>query len=142
MKKPVKILLIVLLVSCLVAVRAFAPVVFYDPLIIFFKAGHLTQNLPQMNLPKLILSTALRFWINTAFSLGILWVLFQKKEVVKFSGILYGMVFLLLLVAFYVLLQNTEKESYMLLFYVRRFLIHPILLLLLIPAFYFQQTKK
>ncbi|MCB0457269.1 MAG: exosortase F system-associated protein [Flavobacteriaceae bacterium] len=142
MNKATKILFLLLLVSSLIAVRALAPSIFYDPLIAFFKSGHLSQKLPEMNLPKLVLNTALRFWINTAFSLGILWVLFQKKEVVKFSGILYSIVFIVLLMAFCVLLQNAETTSYMPLFYVRRFLIHPIVLLLLIPAFYFQQTKK
>ena len=118
--KLTKIALVLFLMACLVAVRAFAPTIFYDPLIAFFKTGHLTENLPQINLTKILLNTSLRFWINTAISLAMI----------------------LLIVAFYVLLKTSEKESYMLLFYVRRFLIHPILLLLLIPAFYFQRNVK
>lgn len=140
--KLTKIALVLFLMTCLIAVRAFAPSLFYDPLIAFFKTGHLTENLPQINLTKILLNTSLRFWINTAFSLAILWVVFQKKDIVKLSGILFGIAFILLLIAFYVLLKTSEKESYMLLFYVRRFLIHPILLLLLIPAFYFQRNVK
>jgi exosortase F-associated protein len=140
--KATKIVLVIILLACLVAIRAFASSLFYDPLIAFFKTNHITEVLPEMNIPKLLLNLSLRFWLNTAISLTILWVVFQKKDIVKLSGILFGIAYILLIMAFFVLLKTSEKESYMLLFYVRRFLIHPILLLLLIPAFYFQRNVK
>ena len=124
------------------AIRAFAPTIFYDPLIAFFKSGHITQKLPELQQTKLIISVSFRFWVNTGISLAILWVLFQKQEILKFSLVLYGIAFVLLLLTFVMLLYTSESQSYMSLFYVRRFLIHPIFLLLLIPAFYFQHANK
>lgn len=142
MNKAAKIILLFLLLCGLLSVRAFASQLFYDPLIDFFKANHLSQELPALNVAKLLLNVSFRFWINTIVSLGILWVLFQKKDVVKVSGILYGIAFFLLLITFFIVLKTSERDSYMLLFYVRRFLIHPLFLLLLIPAFYFQRNSK
>lgn len=137
MSKLTKIAIVLLLLACLVAVRTYASSLFYDPLIAFFKTNHLSQNIPEINLSKLLLNVSLRFWLNSIISLAILWVIFQKKDIVKLSGILFGIAFILLIIAFFVLLKTSENESYMLLFYVRRFLIHPLLLLLLIPAVYF-----
>ncbi len=140
--KGAKIVLVVILLVCLVAIRAFASSLFYDPLIAFFKTNHITEALPEMNIPKLLLNLSLRFWLNTVISLAILWVFFKKRDIVKLSAFLFGITFILLISVFYVLLKTSENESYMLLFYVRRFLIHPIFLLLLIPAFYFQRNVK
>lgn len=142
MNKLLKILLLLLLVGSLIAVRALAPVVFYDPLIAFFRSGHISQELPELHIVKLLLNVSLRFWVNTAISLGILWVLFQKKDLLKLAVVLYALVFVFLLIAFVLLLYFSENQWYMPLFYVRRFLIHPLFVLLLIPAFYFQQTRK
>ncbi|MBW2936823.1 exosortase F system-associated protein [Aureisphaera sp. CAU 1614] len=142
MNKVLKISILSFLVACLVAVRAYAPQLFYDPLIAFFKASHAAQNFPEIEIPWLVLNVGIRFWLNTFISLAILWVLFQKKDIVRFSLILYCIVYIFLLIVFLFLVKAPEKELYMLLFYVRRFLIHPILLLLLIPAFYFQRNVK
>ena len=142
MNKVTKILFLLLLTSCLIAVRAFASAIFYDPLIAFFKSGHISEGFPEMNMTKLLFNISLRFWLNTVISLTILWVLFQKSEILKISLVLYGIAFVVLLGVFILLLTVSENQSYMPLFYVRRFLIHPLFVLLLIPAFYFQQIKK
>ena len=140
----------ILLFGMLIAIRAFEEQLFYDPLIAFFKVDHSTQFLPEMNSPKLLGNVALRFWMNTIVSLGILWILFRKKEILKVSLILFAVVFVVLIIAFIVLLSSSptaigmgdvevSSGGHLALFYVRRFLIQPIFLLLLIPAFYFQK---
>lgn len=139
MNRPLKIIIAVSLSGLLVIVRAFEGELFYDPLIRFFKVDHSTEMLPHFDMLKLVMNVALRFFINTAISLLILWFLFTKKEIIKVSALLYLAVFVVLLIAFSVLILSKEMGGHLALFYVRRFLIQPIFLLLLIPAFYFQK---
>ncbi|NNM22759.1 MAG: exosortase F system-associated protein [Flavobacteriaceae bacterium] len=139
MNRALKIALALVGVVLLVLVRAFETHLFYDPLIVFFKVDHSTEALPAFDSVKLILNVALRFGLNTLISLGILWVLFQKREILKVATGLYVVVYLILLIAFIWLLQSSEEGGHLALFYVRRFLIQPVFLLLLIPAFYFQK---
>lgn len=141
MTRAFKIVWAGVLVLLLVAIRAFQDILFYDPLIEFFKVDHSTEVLPAFDTVKLIGNTALRFGLNTILSLGVLWILFRKKEILKLSALLYGIIFVLLIVAFIVLLNSEAARGHLALFYVRRFLIQPIFLLLLIPAFYFQKKS-
>jgi exosortase F-associated protein len=39
------------------------------------------------------------------------------------------------------LIINIEEEHFMALFYVRRFLIHPLFVIILLPAFYYYRLK-
>ncbi|NND63252.1 MAG: exosortase F system-associated protein, partial [Flavobacteriaceae bacterium] len=120
-------------------IRGFESSLFYDPLIQFFKVDHSTESLPSIELWTYLANISFRFWLNTAISLLVLWIIFRKKEVIKVSVILYTTVFVLLMIALTVLLQSDRMGGHLGLFYVRRFLIQPLFLLLLIPAFYFQK---
>ena len=139
MNRSLIIVVVVLLFGLLIVVRAYENDLFYDPLIRFFKVDHSTQMLPEFDKWKLLINLALRFFVNTAISLLILWFLFMKKEIIKISSLLYLSVFVVLLIAFIFLILSKEMGGHLALFYVRRFLIQPIFLLLLIPAFYFQK---
>jgi len=46
------------------------------------------------------------------------------------------------MLAFYILLQTGFNKGYLLAFYIRRFLIHPLFVLVLLPAFYYQQKEE
>ena len=133
MNKLLNIAIIVLLLMLLIAVRMFEDVLFYDPLLEFF---------------KLLAHLVFRFLINTLISLVILWVVFRDKGVLKISGVIYSLALVLLFALFCVLLFTSEEGPHMFLFYARRFLIQPLFLLLLLPAFYLQKqgfgttTKK
>ena len=142
MNNYLKIGLIVLALLCFILLRTYASQIFYDPFISFFKASYQENELPQIDVLGLLLNTSLRFWINTLISLFVLWLFFQNKEVVQLSLWLYVIVFVLLLLVFYFLINTYDSGSYMALFYVRRFLIQPLLLLILIPAFYFHKLSK
>ncbi len=142
MNKGIRILLVLLLLALLVLIRAYAATLFYDPLILFFKMTHSSPALPDFDGVGLFLHISLRFWMNTLISLSILWLIFSNRELVQLSLILYGTLFIILLCAFVLLLYTYEPGAYMALFYVRRFLIHPLLLLVLIPGFYFFRNKK
>lgn len=139
MNKGIKIALVLALFGVLILVRAFEQSLFYDPLLLFFQVDHSTEPLPEFDTFMLLWNIGLRFLINTAVSLLILWVLFRRKEIIKISALLYLGFFIILFVAFLILLQSSGTGGHMGLFYARRFLIQPLLLLLLIPAFYFQR---
>jgi exosortase F-associated protein len=139
MNRSLKIVMVVLLIGLLIVVRFYENDLFYDPLIQFFKVDHSTHMLPEFDMWNLLINVAIRFFINMAISLLILWFLFMKKEIIKISSLLYLAVFVVLLIAFIFLIFSKEMGGHLALFYVRRFLIQPLFLLLLIPAFYFQK---
>jgi exosortase F-associated protein len=153
MNRITKTIIVVFLVGILVLIRGFEEVLFYDPLTTFFKSVQSYDGLPQFETLKLLVNVAMRFLLNTLVSLGVLWVLFQNKDVIKLSGLLYGVLFVVLFAVFcYILVskgspmgstdKTSETDNFMSLFYVRRFLIQPLFLLILIPAFYFQKKKQ
>ncbi|MCF1192456.1 exosortase F system-associated protein [Mangrovimonas sp. AS39] len=129
------------LVILLVLIRYFEDQLFYDPYLIFFKNDYLYIDSPRRETLRLVLSTTLRFTLNTIISLGIIWVLFKDWGAVKFSAVLYGVAYVLLMMLFLYFVVNPRQEDYYLFFNVRRFLIQPIILLILIPAFYYQRLQ-
>ena len=139
MTKALKTIVLVLLVSFLILIRMFESELFYDPLISFFKLDYSTKGLPEFNSFDLLGNVVLRFLMNTAISLTILWLLFKDIGIVKLSSILYAILFIILILGFSYLLFYSETKNFLPLFYVRRFLIQPLFLLVLIPAFYFQK---
>jgi len=139
MKKPLQIVLIGVLFLMLVAVRAFVQPYFYDPLIEYFKSDYLHSVLPQLNLTLFFLNIFFRYALNTIISLAIIYLFFKNISVLKFSLKFYILAFVLLSLLFFIVLKFNLNKGYMLIFYVRRFLIHPLFLLLLLPAFYYQK---
>lgn len=142
MNKWLKWTIVAGLFGLLILIRLFESQLFYDPLLKFFKQDYLYQKVPEADFVKLMLNTALRFLLNTIISLTILYVVFQEKGILKFSGFVYALAFLILFPWMVWLIANASPESnYNVLFYVRRFLIQPIILLLLLPAFYYHRHK-
>ncbi len=137
MNKYLRFLGVGLLFIALVFVRAYAKELFYDPFTEYFKDAYLHSNLPTYNLTNLSLNIFYRYVLNTFISIGIIYLLFQK-QFLKFSFQFYSVAFVILLFLLIVILKFNLFESYLPLFYVRRFLIHPIFILLLIPVFYYQ----
>lgn len=127
-----------LLLVLLVLVRHFEYRWFFDPFMGFFQR---TVEAGEPMPLQWYLNLALRFLLNTALSLGILYLCFLNRNVVKFAAILYGLLFVLLFPVFVLLMQTVNFDNYLPVFYVRRFLAHPVLLLLLIPAFFYQRIR-
>jgi exosortase F-associated protein len=126
----------------LVCVRFFEDVLFYDPFLNFFKSHSQNQSVPELNDVKLFFGFLFRYTLNTFFSLSIIYLLFKQLQLVKFSAILFLVLFLLFVSLFFVVLRCTNEPDYLILFYLRRFLIQPLFLILFIPAFYYQQFSK
>ncbi len=124
------------------AIRFFEDSLFYDPLIAFFRSDYLLGIIPPMNMAELMIHLSIRYALNSAISLGIIYIAFQNRSMLKFSVILYALLYLGAVSAFIFLVLNIEREHYLALFYVRRFLIHPLFLLILLPAFYYYRISK
>ncbi|HFS67389.1 MAG TPA: exosortase F system-associated protein [Flavobacteriia bacterium] len=135
MHKLGRYLLIGFLFLLLILVRAYASNFFYDPLSNYFKNDYLYKEIPKMNKVLFFRDVFFRYLINSIISIGIIYLFFKKKSYVKFAIGFYTISFLVLAIIFYIIL-NQEKTDYKMLFYLRRFLIHPLFLLLLLPAFY------
>jgi len=141
-KNKFKIPIIIGLFFLLMLIRALAPKIFYDPFIQYFKNDYLHKAIPVFTTSKLFLNIFFRYLLNFVFSLIILYVAFQKRSVIKFSIKFYTITFVVFMLAFYVLLQTGFQKGYLLAFYIRRFLIHPLFVLVLLPAFYYQQKEE
>ncbi len=142
MYNAVKFILIGILVLLLILIRAFEDVLFYDPYLTFFKNDYLYIDSPRREVAKLVLYTSLRFFLNTAISLAILYVIYRDKSIIKFSVLLYAVAYVLLLIPFLYVVINPKQEDYYLFFNIRRFLIQPIGLILLLPAFYYFKLNR
>ncbi|WMI68313.1 exosortase F system-associated protein [Mangrovimonas sp. YM274] len=142
MKTITKYILMAVLIGLLVLIRFFENDLFYDPYLEFFKNDYLYMDNPRQEVFKLTLSTTLRYVLNTLISLGILFVAFKDWSVVKFSTLLYGVAYVVLIALFLYFVLSPKQSQYYLFFNIRRFLIQPIGLLLLLPAFYYQRLKR
>lgn len=142
MDKTVNYITISILFLLLVLIRAFEEVLFYDPYLRFFENDYLYIDSPRRELAKLLFNTTLRYVLNSLISLGIIFLVFKDKSMIKFSVIIFIVAYLLLLLPFLYFVVNPKQEDYYLFFNVRRFLIQPIIVMLLLPAFYYQRLKR
>lgn len=142
MSNVVKMIVLLVLFGLLIVIRAFENELFYDPYLAFFKNDYLYIDNPRREVFKLTLFTGLRYFLNTILSLGIIFIFFKERSVVKFSALIYSVAFIILLTFFLYFVINPRQEDYYIFFNIRRFLIQPLLLLLLLPAFYYHQLKS
>ncbi|MFH6992202.1 exosortase F system-associated membrane protein [Flavobacterium sp. FlaQc-48] len=140
LKHKFKILIAILIVLCFAVIRAFENKLFYDPFLIYFESDFKNLPLPQVEFFKLFCSLVLRFVLNTALSLMLIYTLFQDRDILRFSALLYGF-FIVILLGLFIIILECFPEWNWLLFYVRRFIIQPIFVILFIPAFYYQQQN-
>lgn len=141
MNKIVTFILVGILALCLILIRAYENVLFYDPYLSFFKNDYLYIDSPRREVAKLVFYTTLRYVLNSIISLGILYLIFKEKSVIKFSVLIYVVGFILLMIPFMYFVINPKQEDYYLFFNIRRFLIQPIGLILLLPAFYYYKLN-
>jgi exosortase F-associated protein len=142
MKNRWKILVLIILVLLLIAIREVVAPFLYDPLANYFKSDYLYKPIPSLNLGLFFVSTFIRYFLNSVVSISIIYLFFNDIKMIFFASKLYLIVFIILIISLVAILKFNQGNGYLLLFYVRRILIHPILLLLLLPAFYFQKLKN
>jgi len=142
MNRFINSILIVIFAFLLILIRYFESTLFYDPLLEYFKGDYKKLSIPEMDLWKLHLHVGVRYLLNSVISLAIIGLVFKDREILKLSGIIYLALFVLLLIPFsIILITATSETDPWALFYIRRFLIHPVFLLLLLPAFYFHKKN-
>lgn len=142
MPKLTRYIFVIILVLVLMAIRGFEDYLFYDPYLKFFENDYLYIDNPRREVAKLVFFTSLRYLLNTLASLGILYLIFNDKVMIKFSVLLYVIAYVLLLVPYLYFVINPKQEDYYLFFNVRRFLIQPIGIILLLPAFYYYKLNR
>lgn len=142
MQKLTKYLLICFLVGLLILIRLFENSLFYDPYLTFFQNDYLYIDSPRREIFKVTLFTTLRYILNSVISLGILFVVFKDRSIIKFSAVIYILAFVILISVYLYFVINPRQEDYYLFFNLRRFLIQPIILILLLPAFYYHKLKN
>lgn len=131
-------LLLVLLLAC---VRLFERDLFYDPFLEFFRGEFQNAQLPEYDAFRLFFGLLFRYFLNSALSIAVIFVVFRDAELAKVVSLLYCVFFVLLIGLFFGTLNFSEKPDYMVLFYIRRFLIQPLFLVLFLPAFYYQKKN-
>ncbi|MDO9262115.1 MAG: exosortase F system-associated protein [Flavobacteriaceae bacterium] len=139
MSRFLRIILIVILIGMLALIRKFSEAIFYDPLTPFFKHDYLVKSMPDIEFIPFFLNLFFRYLINSLVSLAIIYLAFPKRDLIIFLVWIYIVGFAIFVIPYYFIITNYTQENYLMLFYVRRFLIQPILLLLLLPAFYYQK---
>ncbi len=138
MSRSKRYILIAILFVFLACVRGFEDILFYDPFLQYYRIDFTELPLPGFDFGLLIINLGFRYLLNSLISLAIIHLWFQKKDLTKFSSLILVIFFILLIAAFIVSI-TIFPEHKMMLFYIRRFLIHPIFLILFIPAFFFQE---
>src|SRR5690606_12749768 len=133
MNKSLTYILLFILFTLLVLVRVFENDLFYDPYLTFFQNDYLYMDSPRREVFKVIFHTTGRYTINMILSLSILYLLFKDISILKFSFIIYVIVFIVLIGFYIYFVINQRQEDYYMFFNIRRFLIQPIFLLLLLP---------
>lgn len=141
LNRRTQIVFFIFLLGLLVSVRAFENDWFYDPFINYFQSEFLHLKYPNYNEALLFINWIFRYFLNSVFSIAIIFLIFQEMQMVKFSALLLTVFLIFLLLGMFVLLHCFDEEQKMILFYVRRFLIQPLFLILFIPAFFYQKMK-
>jgi len=142
MNKKLKYCLLFIFFGFLVLIRFFENELFYDPYLTFFQNDYLYIDSPRREILKVTVFTTLRYLLNTLISLGILFVFFKDKSIIKFSILIYAVAYFVLILLYLYFVVNPKQEDYYLFFNIRRFLIQPIILILLLPAFYYHKLKS
>ncbi|MEM5540676.1 MULTISPECIES: exosortase F system-associated membrane protein [unclassified Olleya] len=142
MKKWYKYGIVAFLFILLALIRWFENELFYDPYLLFFHNDYLYMDSPRQEVFKLVVNTSFRYFLNTIISLLILYAFFKEKSLITFSGIIYLVSFIVLIMCYLYFVLDPKQENYYIFFNLRRFLIQPVILLLLFPAFYYNKLRR
>lgn len=137
-----KVFILGILVLFLALIRIVEESLFYDPYLDYFKSDFINLPLPIVDNLHLFLSLLFRYSLNTIVSIAFIQIAFNDINFTKFAVVLYGLLFIILIIALWVVLAFYANENKMELFYIRRFLIQPLFLLLFIPGYLIQKRTN
>lgn len=94
------------------------------------------------SLNRFFLNRSVRFLLNDALAIGLIYALFEERKYVVFAlwVQLIGVIFFLL--PYFMLKSYYPSYNGPLISFLHRLILNPTLLLLLIPAFYYQRLGK
>jgi exosortase F-associated protein len=139
MNKVLKIGLIGFLLLGLVLVRFYEHELFSDPLLEFYSSEFSYAQAPEFDVMQVLGSTSWRYLLNSIISIAIIGIVFPYRKTALFSMVFYALAYLILTLLFWFFISDMERENFLTIFYIRRFLIQPIFAMVLLPAFYYQK---
>lgn len=139
MNKVLKIGLIGFLLLGLVLIRFYEHELFLDPLLEFYSSESSYAQAPEFDVIQVLGSTSWRYLLNSIISIAIIGIAFFCRKTILFSMVFYALAYLILTLLFWLFVSDMERENFLTIFYIRRFLIQPIFVLVLLPAFYYQK---
>src|SRR3989337_479489 len=91
---------------------------------------------------KFLINRTIRFLLNDAFAIGLIYSLFADRKNVMFSIYVQLMGVILFLIPYFVLTIYFPSYNGPLISFLHRLILNPTLLMLLIPAFYYQRRRE
>lgn len=88
---------------------------------------------------KFIFNRTIRFLLNDAFAIGLIYALFAERKYVIFSLYVQVAGVVLFLIPYFILKLYLPHYNGPLISFLHRLVLNPTLLMLLIPAFYYQR---
>ena len=96
----------------------------------------------ESNINKFLLNRTIRFLLNDALMIGLIYALFVERKYVIFAVYVQLAGVVLFLLPYFVLKIYFPSYNGPLISFLHRLIVNPTLLLLLIPAFYYQRAQN
>lgn len=125
---PARVIIGVLSVTGLVAVFLFQRI---------DVATMLGSGEPAIN--RFLINRSIRFLMNDAFAIGLIYALFEQRKYVIFSLYVQVAGVVLFLIPYFILKIYLPTYNGPMISFLHRLVLNPTLLMLLIPAFYYQK---
>ena len=91
---------------------------------------------------KFLINRSIRFLLNDALAIGVIYALFKERKYVIFSLYVQVIGVVLFLLPYFILKIYFPGYNGPLISFLHRIILNPTLLMLLIPAFYYQRKKS
>lgn len=91
---------------------------------------------------RFLINRTIRFFINDAFAVLLIYALFGERKYVVFALWVQIVGVIFLLIPYFILKVNFPSYNGPLINFLHRIILNPTLVLLLIPAFYYQQRLQ
>lgn len=142
MSRILKIGAISILFIFLFIVRKFETNLFYDPFIAYFKNDYLLASFPEIDAWKLFFSMSFRFALNSIISISIIKLLYRSEVESLLLVKIFCVVFIVFVGVYFLEIRSEFSRGYLLSFYLRRLIIHPVLLIILIPSLFVKSKSQ
>jgi len=91
---------------------------------------------------RFLINRTIRFLLNDAFAIGIIYALFAERKYVIFSLYVQVAGIVLFLIPYFILKLYLPAYNGPMISFLHRLILNPTLLMLLIPAFYYQKRLE